>query len=159
VTIRDHNKILQVPCIPPRQMPNTLKLQKLGKAVQWELGEFLRRSKKNSRDRFTSVEDIKTYLREMEMNHANFYAEYYRHVSELADNAEYQTFMKKYLTGVEMKKETEFDNFDRTMRDLMSVPHSEIKAALDAEKAAKARKKKRKAKKPSASGRAENAGD
>jgi hypothetical protein len=38
----------------------------------------------------------------------------------------------------------------------MSVPHSEIKAALDAEKRQKQRKKKRKAKKPSASGRAEN---
>ena len=37
-----------------------------------------------------------------------------------------------------MKREpNEFENFDRTMRDLMSVPHDEIKAALDAEKAAK----------------------
>jgi len=49
-----------------------------------------------------------------------------------------------------MTKESEFENFDRTMRDLMSVPHDEIKAALDAEKAAKKRKEKRKAKKPSA---------
>jgi hypothetical protein len=57
-----------------------------------------------------------------------------------------------------MKRNSEFDNFDRTMRDLMSVPHDEIKAALDAEKAAKAKKKKRKAKKPSASGRAGNVG-
>ena len=47
-------------------------------------------------------------------------------------------------------KNEEFDNFDRTMRELMSVPHDEIKAALDAEKAEK-QKKKRKAKKPSAS--------
>jgi len=45
----------------------------------------------------------------------------------------------------------EFDNFDRTMRKLMSVPHSEIKAKLDAEKRAK---QKRKARRPSASGRA-----
>jgi hypothetical protein len=57
-----------------------------------------------------------------------------------------------------VKNNPQFDNFDRTMRDLISVPHSEIKAALEAEKAAKKRKKKRKAKKPSASGRAENAG-
>lgn len=35
----------------------------------------------------------------------------------------------------------EFENFDRTMRDLMKVPHSEIKAKLDAEKAAKKKKK------------------
>ena len=47
-------------------------------------------------------------------------------------------------------RNSEFDNFDRTMRDLMSVPHDEIKAALDAEKEEK-QKKKRKAKKPSAS--------
>lgn len=53
-------------------------------------------------------------------------------------------------------KNNEFDKFDRTMRDLMSVPHDEIKAALDAEKAAKKRKKKQKAKKPSASDRAAN---
>lgn len=39
-------------------------------------------------------------------------------------------------------KNTEFENFDRTMRDLMSVPHDEIKAALDAEKSAKKRKTK-----------------
>jgi hypothetical protein len=54
-----------------------------------------------------------------------------------------------------MKKKAEFENFDRTMRDLMSVPHDEIKAALDAEKAAKEKRKKRKLKKPSASGRAD----
>jgi hypothetical protein len=53
-----------------------------------------------------------------------------------------------------MKRSLEFENFDRTMRDLMSVPHDEIKAALDAEKAEKQKKQKRKAKKPSASGRA-----
>ena len=44
-----------------------------------------------------------------------------------------------------MTKNSEFDNFDRTMRELMKVPHSEIKAKLDAEKKAKggrARKKK-----------------
>jgi hypothetical protein len=41
----------------------------------------------------------------------------------------------------------EYKNFDRTMRELIKVPHSEIKAKLDAEKRAK---QKRKAKKPSA---------
>jgi hypothetical protein len=50
-----------------------------------------------------------------------------------------------------MKSINEFDNFDRTMRKLISVPHSEIKAKLDAEKAAK--KKKRKSKRTSASDR------
>ena len=49
----------------------------------------------------------------------------------------------------------EYDNFDRTMRDLINVPHEDIKAALDAEKREKQKKKKRKAKKPSASDRAD----
>jgi hypothetical protein len=43
----------------------------------------------------------------------------------------------------------EYRNFDRIMRELIKVPHDAIKAKLDAEKRAKARKK-RKAKKPSA---------
>jgi hypothetical protein len=43
--------------------------------------------------------------------------------------------------GENMKKEPEFENFDRTMRSLLKVPHSEIKAKLEAEKKAKKRKK------------------
>lgn len=42
-------------------------------------------------------------------------------------------------------KTSEFENFDRTMRDLMKVPHEDIKAALDAEKAGRSAKKSRKA--------------
>jgi hypothetical protein len=49
-------------------------------------------------------------------------------------------------------KTNDYENFDRTMRELMKVPHSEIKAKLKAEKRAKT--KKRKPKKVSASGRA-----
>jgi hypothetical protein len=48
------------------------------------------------------------------------------------------------------KKKNEFKEFDDTMGKLLKVPHSEIKAKLDAEKAAK----KRKTKRSSASGRA-----
>jgi hypothetical protein len=41
-----------------------------------------------------------------------------------------------------MKNKTdEFKNFDRTMRELMKVPHSEIKAKLEAEKATKKKNK------------------
>ena len=47
---------------------------------------------------------------------------------------------------------SEFDNFDRTMRELLKVPHSEIKKKLEEEKA---RKKRKKAKQSSASGREE----
>lgn len=50
----------------------------------------------------------------------------------------------------------EFDKFDSTMRKLIAVPHSEIKAKLEVEKA----QKKRKIKKPSASeGRASGGKD
>lgn len=42
-----------------------------------------------------------------------------------------------------MTKSAEYQNFDRTMRELVKVPHSEIKAKLDAEKRAKKRKKSR----------------
>ncbi len=48
-----------------------------------------------------------------------------------------------------MKKSTEFEKFDSAMRTLIKVPHDVLKAKLDAEKRAKA--KKRKAKKPSVS--------
>ena len=36
----------------------------------------------------------------------------------------------------------EYENFDRTMRDLVKVPHGEIKAKLDAEKSARGKKRK-----------------
>ena len=42
-----------------------------------------------------------------------------------------------------MKRASEFDRFDSTMRELMKVPHSEIKAKLDAEKKVKKAKKRR----------------
>jgi hypothetical protein len=49
------------------------------------------------------------------------------------------------------KDKSEFEKFDAAMHRVISVPHEKLKAALDAEKAEK--QKKRKAKKPSASGR------
>ena len=51
---------------------------------------------------------------------------------------------------VKVEGKTEFDKFDNFMRRLIAVPHSEIKAKLEAEKRAKKRKKAR----ASASGRA-----
>ena len=49
---------------------------------------------------------------------------------------------QKRVWRKKMKANSEFNNFDRTMRDLMKVPHSEIKAALDAEKTEKAKRPK-----------------
>lgn len=54
------------------------------------------------------------------------------------------------------KQQNEFQAFDNTMEQLLRVPHSEIKAKLDAEKAVKQRKRKIK---PSASVRAADAKD
>ncbi|HEX9221731.1 MAG TPA: hypothetical protein VF860_00235 [Candidatus Acidoferrales bacterium] len=41
-------------------------------------------------------------------------------------------------------KSNEYANFENLTRQLVSVPHSEIKAKLDAEKKAKERKKSKK---------------
>jgi hypothetical protein len=43
-----------------------------------------------------------------------------------------------------MKASKEFENFDRTMREVLKVSHDEIKAKLDAEKVSKKRKKPKK---------------
>ena len=45
-----------------------------------------------------------------------------------------------------MKFSSEYEKFEKTMRELMKVPHSEIKAKLEAEKKEKAEKKKPKTK-------------
>ena len=51
-----------------------------------------------------------------------------------------------------MRQSKEFENFDRTMHELINVSHDELKAAMEAEKRDKEQKKKQKAKQqPSAS--------
>jgi len=45
-----------------------------------------------------------------------------------------------------MKTRTEYDNCEHLTRQLVSVPHSEIKAKVDAENKDKAQRNKRKAK-------------
>jgi hypothetical protein len=47
------------------------------------------------------------------------------------------------------KSNQEFNRFDAVMGKLLSVPHSEIKAKLDAEKKVKAKKKESEAELPS----------
>ena len=42
------------------------------------------------------------------------------------------------------KKTTEYGNFENLTRQLISVPHAELKAKLEAEKEAKKRKKSKK---------------
>jgi hypothetical protein len=43
-----------------------------------------------------------------------------------------------------MKTKNQYDRFENLVSNLIKVPHSEIKAKLDAEKKAKAQKKARK---------------
>jgi len=43
-----------------------------------------------------------------------------------------------------MTKTSEFEKFDRMMQSLVKVPHSKVKAKLDAERQAKKRKKGKK---------------
>ena len=50
-------------------------------------------------------------------------------------------------------RNNEFKNFDNVARELLKVPHAEIKEKLDEEKA---RKKRKKSKKSSASGHEAN---
>jgi hypothetical protein len=47
-----------------------------------------------------------------------------------------------------MKSKKEFEKFDHAMRQLLRVPHSEIKAKLDAEKENRVQRRKRKNEKP-----------
>ena len=54
---------------------------------------------------------------------------------------------------VQVEGKTEFDRFQNLLKAVLTVPHSEIKAKLDAEKKAKERRKRKKLK-SSASGRA-----
>ncbi len=46
-----------------------------------------------------------------------------------------------------MRKNTHYENFERMATDLLKVPHGEIKAKLEAARAAKSQKPKRKTKK------------
>jgi hypothetical protein len=45
-----------------------------------------------------------------------------------------------------VKNQTEYQKFEDTMRDLMKIPHSVVKAKLDEEKAAKKKTKRNKVK-------------
>jgi hypothetical protein len=99
VTIRDSNKIVHLPCEPPRQFPDTLRLQKMAKEVHKEATEFLRRAKKNSPDRFESVEEVEKHVNDLQKHEAFFQLEWGRHLTRLNTDAEYQAFVQSYLRG------------------------------------------------------------
>jgi hypothetical protein len=99
--IKDNNKIVHIPCNPPRQFPDNLKLQKIAQQVHKEAIDFLRRTKKGSPDRFSSVEEIEKYLNDLNVNEAYFYLEWQRHLAQLNEDEDYQEFRKKLLAAYE----------------------------------------------------------
>lgn len=67
-----------------------------------------------------------------------------KYAAEFAEQWKEHPELHEHEKGTEMKASTsEYKNFDRAMRGLLKVTHNEIKAKLDAEKAAKKRKKSR----------------
>lgn len=95
--IAENNMIVHIPCQPPRQMPNTLALQKIANQVSLEAGNFFRRGKKGSPDRFTSAQEVEEYTNELKIHEAYFQLEWKRYQSQLDTDEAYQEFMKKYL--------------------------------------------------------------
>jgi hypothetical protein len=136
------NLIVNIRCQPPRRLPDVLRIQKLANAIKQKAIEVLIRTKKTSLEPFLSAEDVEKSTNELLLNHASFGLEWSRLVAQFHNDEEIQTFFRRYSSSRQMTKDSEFERFDRTMRQLMKVPHEEIKAALDAEKAAKKRKKK-----------------
>lgn len=158
------NHIVHLPCQPPRNLPDVLKIQKLGNAIKQKAINVLVRMKKSSpsavnggdRGEQTAQELVleQEYFRQLVLEQEYFRLQWNRLITQFHDDEDFQKFLARYVPVKQMNQDKEFERFDSTMRKLIKVPHSDIKEALDAEKKAKDQKKKRKAKKPSASDRA-----
>ena len=146
------NQIVNIRCQPPRRLPDVMRIQRLGRVLKEKAIDVLLRTKKASPNPFVSVEEVDKTTNDLLLDEAYFGLEWKRLITQFHDDDDIQNFLRQYVPVKQMNKDSEFERFDQTMRQLMKVPHEEIKAKLDAEKAAK--EKKRKAKKPSASDRA-----
>lgn len=96
--IRENNKIVQIHCTPPGRLPNTLRMGKLAHAVQAEAANFLRRSKKQSPDKFTRPEAISADFNELLEHFSYFWLEWERHLQQAKDDTDYQEFLKRYYS-------------------------------------------------------------
>jgi hypothetical protein len=94
--IRVHNEIMHLPCHPPRQHVDTLRMAKLAKQVHREVVEFLKKTKIGA-SAFSSSQEIIDQVLELKMREAYFDAEWGRVLLALDSDAEYQAFRKKYL--------------------------------------------------------------
>jgi hypothetical protein len=104
--IAGSNTISHVLGEPPRQFPQTLALQKISNQVLREAGDFFRRSKKGSPDRFTSEQEVDAYINELKVHEAYVQLEWNRYRSQLDGDAEYQEFRRKYLAAQQAAQDT-----------------------------------------------------
>ena len=92
-------RLVHIDCRPPRQLPDTLALQKIGKQVQAEAANYFRRAKKGSPDRFASEAEVEAYMNELKIHESFFYLELHRYISQLQNDDEYQEFKREYLAA------------------------------------------------------------
>lgn len=96
-------KVAHIDCHPPRQFPATFALQKMSNQVLAEAGNFFRRGKKGSPERFRSAQEVEEYINELKVHEALVLLEWRRYRSELDGDTEYQEFKRRYfaVTGEE----------------------------------------------------------
>ena len=104
--IRENNKIGHLPCRPPRQFPDTLRIAKLAKQVHGEAVEYLKKSKIGS-TAFASPEDVVNQVLELKMRESYFHLEWGRILLALDDDPDYQAFKKKYSEAHGIEEESE----------------------------------------------------
>ena len=94
--IREKNQIMYLPCRPPRQFSDTLKLQKLAKEVHAETTEFLKQIRE-PRSHFSSAEEVAARANELKMREAYFNLEWGRYLLQLDADEDFQNFRNKFL--------------------------------------------------------------
>lgn len=97
--IAENNTICHIACRPPRQMPDTLALQKISNQVLLEAGNFFRRGNKKFPDRFATEREVEEYVNELKIHEAFVQLEWKRYKSQLQSDEEYQEFRKRYLAA------------------------------------------------------------
>jgi hypothetical protein len=96
IVIREHNKIMHLPCRPPRQHVDTLRMAKLAKQIHGEVVDFIKKTKIGP-SAFSSSGEIVDQVAELQMREAYFNAEWGRLLLALDSDTDYQDFRKKYM--------------------------------------------------------------
>lgn len=95
--IREKNRVGHLRCQPPPQMNPSIRLLALGNEVRSEAIELLKQTKKPREN--LSAEEMAAQLGELLMRESYFNVELGRLMQQLADDPEFQDFMKGYLKG------------------------------------------------------------